>query len=208
MNRTEQVLVLGTHNRKKGLEIEQLLIPFGLQLKTLADVPAAIEVDETGETFAANAALKATEQARHLGHWVLGEDSGLSVDALDGQPGVYSARYAGEQASDDANIDKLLAQLQAVPLEQRAAHYISHMCLSDPQGNVRAEAIGSCNGRIASERHGTAGFGYDPVFEVVEYHMTFGELGDRVKALLSHRGRASRRLLPKIGAILRAGGWQ
>jgi XTP/dITP diphosphohydrolase len=200
---TERIIVLGTHNRKKGLELAALLAPFGIALQTLVDFPNPLEVEETGQTFAENAQLKATRQASHLRQWVLGEDSGLSVDALDGRPGVYSARYSGPSASDDSNIDKLLDELSNIPRERRGAHYESHMALADPQGQVRAEAAGRCHGRIAAARRGSAGFGYDPVFEIVEYWMTFGELGDAVKGLLSHRGRAMRQLTKQLAQMLR-----
>lgn len=199
------MLVLGTHNRKKGRELVELLEPVGLSIKTLADFPTAIEVDETGDSFAANATLKATAQARHLNAWVLGEDSGIVVDALDGAPGIYSARYSGPQASDEANNRKLLTELGETPLERRTAHYVCHAVLSDPQGNVRAESSGSCHGRIRFEPAGTAGFGYDPLFEVIEYHHTFGELGERVKPLLSHRARAIEKLIPRLMALVDAG---
>ena len=106
---TQSCIVLGTHNRKKGLELEVLLLPFGFRVQTLADYPDALKVDETGTTFADNARLKATEQARHLGRWVIGEDSGLEVDALRGAPGVLSARYAGADASDEKNNIHLLS---------------------------------------------------------------------------------------------------
>ena len=109
------VLVLGTRNRKKAGELADLLAPRGVSLKTLADFPEAIEVDESGETFAANAALKAAVQARHLRQWVLGEDSGLAVDALGGAPGVYSARFSGEGATDGSNNKLLLEKLGGVP---------------------------------------------------------------------------------------------
>jgi XTP/dITP diphosphohydrolase len=113
-----RTIVLGSRNRKKLGELAELLEPHGFALKTLADFPEAIEVDETGDSFAANARLKAKLQAEHLGQWVLGEDSGLAVDALDGAPGVYSARFAGEGASDDANNRLLLERLKGVPLEK------------------------------------------------------------------------------------------
>ena len=118
---SEHVLVLGTHNHKKRLELEQLLASLGLQLKTLADFEDAIEVDETGTTFAENAALKASEQARNLGMWVMGEDSGISVVALDNQPGVYSARYSAPDATDERNNEKVLAELGNTPREKRTA---------------------------------------------------------------------------------------
>src|SRR4051794_25478264 len=185
-------LVLGTHNRKKGIELLELLGPWGFRLITLADVPNSIEVEETGETFAANAALKACEQARHLKRWVLGEDSGLAVDALKGAPGVYSARFSGPNATDERNNQLLLEKLGDLPLERRTAHYVCHATLSDPDGNIRAESEGYCSGRIRHAHAGAGGFGYDPLFEIVEYHRTFGELGPAVKAALSHRARAIR----------------
>ncbi|MCG8586651.1 MAG: RdgB/HAM1 family non-canonical purine NTP pyrophosphatase [Pirellulales bacterium] len=192
------VLILGTHNAKKGHELVELLAPHGIEVRTLAEVDDAIHVVEDGETFAANAGLKATQQAKHLGAWVLAEDSGLVVDALDGAPGVYSARFAGENATDEANNDLLLERLGDIPAEKRTAHYFCHMTLSDPGGEIRAEASGKCYGRITRERQGIGGFGYDPLFEVVEYHHTFGELGSAVKAALSHRARAMRGMLPHI----------
>ena len=194
-------LVLGTHNVKKGRELAELLLPLSVRLKTLADFDDPLHVVEDGETFAANAALKATQQARHLGEWVLGEDSGLAVDALKGAPGVYSARYSGEGATDDSNNEKLLAELSDTPLEKRTAHYVCHMTLSDPKGEVVAESNGRCHGRIRFEPAGTGGFGYDPLFEVIEYHDTFGQLGSAVKAALSHRARAMRQMLPQLARL-------
>ena len=113
------LLVLGTGNRKKGEELAALLAPVGLEVKTLADFSDAIDVEETGSTFAENGALKASEQAKHLGHWVLGEDSGLTVDALDGQPGVYSARYSDPDATDEKNNQLVLDRLGKLPPEKR-----------------------------------------------------------------------------------------
>ncbi|MCA9120234.1 MAG: RdgB/HAM1 family non-canonical purine NTP pyrophosphatase [Planctomycetaceae bacterium] len=194
----KRILVLGTHNKKKGVELAELLEPYGFALRTLADVSHAIEVEETGTTFAENARLKATVQAKHLNCWVLGEDSGLSVDALDGGPGVYSARYSGANATDESNNAKLLAKLAELPLERRTAHYTCHAVLSDPLGVVRAEAEDYCRGRILFERSGSGGFGYDPLFEIPEYHRTFGELGSSVKTVLSHRSRAMRAIIPQI----------
>ena len=195
-------LVLGTYNRKKCAELFELLAPLGLRLATLADFPHALAVDETGDTFAANAALKACTQARHLVQWVLGEDSGLAVDALGGRPGVYSARFAGPQASDEDNNRALLAALADVPEPRRTAHYVCHLTLVDPTGAVRAETEACCNGRILPAPAGRAGFGYDPLFEVVEYHRTFGELGEAVKAVLSHRARAVAQLLALLAAAI------
>jgi XTP/dITP diphosphohydrolase len=203
----ERVIVLGTHNRKKGVEMAELFSPLGFTLKTLADFNDALDIVEDGTTFAANAALKACRQASHLQQWVLGEDSGLAVDALEGRPGVYSARYSGPNATDDSNIDKLMQEMEGIPVHRRAARYTSHMTLANPQGTPLADVEACCHGRIANERRGTAGFGYDPVFEVVEYHMTFGELGDVVKGMLSHRGRAGRRIVLLITQLVRQGRW-
>jgi XTP/dITP diphosphohydrolase len=201
------LLVLGTHNRKKGLELVELVQPLGCEVKTLADFPAAIEVVEDGGTFAINAALKATQQAVHLGQWVLAEDSGLAVDGLGGRPGVYSARYAGDKATDQENNDKLLEELGDLPLEKRTAHYVCHATLADPTGQVRTEAEDTCGGRILFHAQGSHGFGYDPVFEILEYHRTFGQLGPAVKGLLSHRSRALRRLVPELARLIATSQW-
>jgi XTP/dITP diphosphohydrolase len=198
-------LVIGTHNRKKGIELAELLEPWGFTVVTLNDVPGAIEVAEDGDTFAANAALKATQQAKHLRQWVLADDSGLAVHALKGAPGVYSARFAGPNASDDDNNARLLADLANTPLEKRTAHYVCHVTVADPTGVIRAKSEDICRGRILFEPSGTNGFGYDPLFEVVEYHRTFGELGPHVKQALSHRSRALRAILPQLIAALTAG---
>lgn len=202
-----RLIVLGSHNRKKLLELAELLEPHGFELKTLADFPQAMAVEETGQTFAENARLKASVQARHLGQWVLGEDSGLSVDALGGAPGVYSARFSDPGATDERNNDLLLEKLNNIPLEKRTAHYTCYAALSDPQGNIRAESEGQCRGRILFERAGSGGFGYDPLFEVIECHRTFGELAPAVKAVLSHRSRAIRLLVPQLLNLVCRGTW-
>jgi XTP/dITP diphosphohydrolase len=195
-------LVIGTRNRKKGDELGELLAPLGLPVVTLDAFPDALDIVENGDTFAANAALKATTQARHLSRWVLADDSGLEVDALGGAPGVYSARFAGPDATDEDNNRLLLRQLGDSPLEKRTARYVCHVTLADPTGEVRAESHDVCRGRIRFEPAGTNGFGYDPLFEVVEYHRTFGELGPLVKRTISHRSRSLRAIVPKISTAL------
>jgi XTP/dITP diphosphohydrolase len=207
MANVRPTLVLGTGNRKKGIELAELFGPLGLSLKTLADCDSPIDVVEDGETFAENAALKATQQAKHLGVWVLGEDSGLQVDALKGAPGIYSARFSGPNATDASNNQLLLEKLDAVALAKRTARYVCHMTLSDPEGTVRAESEAYCRGRIGLEPQGNHGFGYDPLFEVLEYHRTFGQLGSTAKAILSHRARAARRLIPALVELLDSGAW-
>jgi len=204
---SEPLLVLGTGNRKKGLELAGLLAAVGLRVKTLADYPHAIDVPEEGDSFVENAALKAVGQARHLGLWLLAEDSGLEVDALDGAPGVYSARYSGPDATDESNNRLLLTRLEGLPLSERSGRYVCHMTLSDPSGAIRADSEGACRGRIALEPRGTHGFGYDPLFELPEYHRTFGQLGPAVKAVLSHRARAARQLIPVLTRLIDSGEW-
>lgn len=191
-------LVLGTGNAKKLVELKLLLPADRFTLSSLKEIPESIDVVEDAETFAENAAKKATEQAMHLGRWVLAEDSGLSVRSLKGAPGVYSARYAGTHGDDEANNDKLLSELDGVPDEKRGAYYSCFLCLSDPQGNVQLEANGRCCGRIGTKRDGDGGFGYDPLFIIPEYHRTFGQLDLVVKRALSHRSRALREFIPKL----------
>jgi XTP/dITP diphosphohydrolase len=202
-----RLLVLGTRNRNKVTELADLLRPHGLQLRTLADFPQAVDVLEDGKTFADNAAKKAREQALVLRQWVLAEDSGLAVDALNGAPGVFSARFSGADATDQSNNEALLRQLAEIPPQRRTAHYVCHMTLADPRGNVREECEAYCRGRIRNEPAGNGGFGYDPLFEVVEYGRTFGQLGNVVKGVLSHRGRAVRRIVPRLVELVDSGRW-
>ena len=199
-------LILGTNNRKKGIELAELLAPHNvgrqaIEVRTLADFTQQLDVIEDGKTFLDNARKKAIEQAKFLNAWVVGEDSGLCVDALDGAPGVYSARYAasaGGNASDEDNNRLLLEKLRDVPLEKRTAYYVCVVVLSDPAGTVQGEAKAICRGRILFEHSGQGGFGYDPLFEVVEYHQTFGTLPPALKQAISHRARATRKLIPTI----------
>jgi XTP/dITP diphosphohydrolase len=200
-------LIIGTTNAAKGRELRELLAPYDFEVLTLKDVGESLEVVEDGDTFAANARKKAIEQARHLKAWVMADDSGLEVDALGGRPGIYSARYAGESATDAGNNAILLTELGDLPLARRTARYYCHVAVADPSGEVRAESSGVCRGRIVFEAAGANGFGYDPLFEVVEYHKTFGELGGRVKAAISHRARALRAIVPQLIALARSGKW-
>lgn len=192
------LLVIGSRNRKKREEIIEILGDLGLDLHDLTSWPDAPEVVEDGSTFADNARKKAVELARHLGQWVLGEDSGLVVPALNGRPGVYSARYAGKQGDDAANNARLLAELAPLPDDRRAAYYVCTAALADPSGEVRTVVEGRCHGVIIREPRGSGGFGYDPLFLIPEYHRTFGELSPRVKHALSHRARALAQLRPVL----------
>ena len=191
-------LVIGSGNAHKVVELRALLPAARVQLTSLAQLPEAIEVEESGETFAENARLKACQQAKHLGQWVLAEDSGLAVDALGGRPGVLSARFAGTHGDDAANNRLLLERLAGVPDERRGAAFHCFVCLADPQGQVRLEVDDACRGRIGHAPAGDGGFGYDPLFVIAEYHLSFAQLGPAVKNVLSHRARALRKLLPPL----------
>jgi XTP/dITP diphosphohydrolase len=199
------LLVLGTRNRKKGQEMAEILGDLGLELADLTRWPDLPDVAEDGATFEANARKKAAELARALHHWVLGEDSGLVVPALNGRPGVYSARYAGRHGDDAANNRRLLAELAPLPEDRRGAYYVCVAALADPQGEVRAVGEGRCHGLITRELRGRGGFGYDPLFLIPEYHRTLGELSPRVKHALSHRARALARLRPVLRQLLLEG---
>lgn len=207
-------LVLATRNRKKGEELVRLLDPpwqpnrarAWLQIQTLAAFPDVPEVIEDADSFTGNARKKASEMARTLGCYVLADDSGLAVDALNGAPGVYSARFAGAHGDDEANNRKLLAELAHVPDEARSAAFVCALALSDPSGTIQLEAQAACRGRIVHEPRGTHGFGYDPLFLIREYHQTFGELSPLVKHHLSHRARACERIQPPLYRILSAAG--
>ena len=194
-------IVVGSHNKKKLIELRELLEPLGWKLQSVGELPNALEVDETGTTFIENARLKASVQARHLGRWTIGEDSGLCVPALGGEPGVYSARYSGENATDESNNRKLLEKMANLQGDARRAYYVSTIALSDPSGQVVCEAQGRCWGRILTEYRGSGGFGYDPLFEIPEYHRTFAELGLVVKSALSHRARALRSFVSQLSVI-------
>lgn len=196
-------IVLSSRNKKKIEEIAELMAPHCLELigvQSFANVP---EVVEDADSFAGNAAKKAIEVALHLKEWAIADDSGLCVDALGGAPGIHSARYAddprpGTLEADEANNQKLLKELADVPTEKRTAHYVCAVALADPQGRVRVATEGRCCGRILREYHGTNGFGYDPLFQIPEFHKTFGELDAAVKRHISHRAKAFERAIPQI----------
>ena len=173
-----------------------------LTIQSLDAFPDAPEIDESESTFAGNARKKATELARALGVWVLADDSGLAVDALNGAPGVLSARYAGEPCDDAANNRKLLEAIAACPDAGRGAAFRCALAVADAAGQVRLEAEGACRGRIIREPRGDHGFGYDPLFLIPEYHKTFGELSPLVKHQLSHRCRAFAHLRPGLAHLI------
>ncbi len=199
-------LVIATRNRGKYNEIAALLAGLDVTLVPL-DRAGAVEVPpEGGDSFRDNARRKAVAVARGCGRLALADDSGLEVDALGGEPGVCSARYAGEGASDADRNRLLLERLRGVPGERRSARFRCAVAIADPDGRVW-EAEGACEGRIAAAPRGASGFGDDPVFEIPSLGMTFGELGAETKNRLSHRARAmarARAILERLLAGRRA----
>jgi XTP/dITP diphosphohydrolase len=195
-------LVVGTRNKKKLQEIGEILRDLPIELVDLTSFPIAPDIVEDGGSFEANARKKATELATALKQWVLSDDSGLVVPALGGEPGVDSALYAGKHGDDEANNDKLLAKLTVVPDDQCVAYYVCIIVVSNPSGEVVAQSEGRCHGRINRERRGAAGFGYDPLFLIPEYHRTFGELSPRVKHALSHRAKALEHIRPALRRLV------
>ncbi len=182
-------MVLATRNKDKGRELAALLGDLGIVIKTLAEFPDAPEVIEDGETCEANAVKKAVAIAHYTGLPAVADDTGLEVEALGGRPGVYAARYAGEDATYEDNWSKLLRELEGVPREKRRARFVTVAALAEPNGSVRT-ATGLLEGFIAEKPAGTEGFGYDPVFCVPELGKTLAELSPEEKNRISHRGRA------------------
>lgn len=182
-------LVLATRNRDKGREVRALLAQEGFTLKTLADFPEAPEVEEDGETCRANAIKKAVEIARFTGLLSVADDTGLEVDALNGRPGVFAARYAGEEATYEDNCRKLLQDLQGVPKGRRQARFVTVAAIAHPTGEVEVSE-GILEGEITEAWVGEGGFGYDPVFFVPEWGRTLAQLTPEEKNQISHRARA------------------
>jgi XTP/dITP diphosphohydrolase len=199
-------LLIATNNAGKLRELRALLDAPGLELVGLRDVPGAPGVEEDGATFEANASKKAATLARFSGLWTLADDSGLEVDALGGQPGVYSARYAGAGSTDDANNRKLLAALAGEP--NRRARFRCVLALASPDGATRCVA-GACEGVITPAPRGDSGFGYDPVFQPDGHARTFAELPVEVKNRISHRARALAEAKSAWGSLLASNpaGW-
>jgi XTP/dITP diphosphohydrolase len=182
-------LVMGTHNRDKGREIASHLSHLPLDLLGLWDFADHVPVEESGDTLAANAILKAEDAMRHTGRWALADDTGLLVSALGGAPGVYSARYAGPNATYADNRRKLLDEMANTPTAKRQAEFRTTMALARPD-HPTLTVDGVCQGRILAEERGEHGFGYDAVFYHEESGETFAEMTLAEKGAVSHRGRA------------------
>lgn len=184
--------IIATNNLKKLKELERILEPLGIKAVSAKEAGVRLdEVEETGTTFAENAFLKANAAYTKTGMPSIADDSGLSVDALNGRPGIYSARYAGDNADDADRYNKLLDEMKNVPAKKRSAHFTCAICCILPDGK-KIEAEGICNGSIAFEPCGNGGFGYDPVF--LCGNKSYAQLSSEEKDALSHRGQALRKL--------------
>lgn len=187
-------VIIATKNEGKAKEFKQLFRQHSINVKSLRDFPDAVDVEETGTTFTENAILKAEAIAKQYGETVIADDSGLVIDALDGRPGVYSARYAGEDKNDKANIDKVLRELDGTALGQRMAHFQCVLATAVPDQKTETFS-GKCDGLITHERSGKGGFGYDPIFYIPAEGKTMAELSNEEKNSISHRGVALAELM-------------
>ena len=193
------IIVLATNNKNKVKEFQEILKDTSIQIKCLQDYGPLPEAIEDGETFDDNAYKKSSHYARVLGLPCLADDSGLVVDALDGRPGVYSARYAGDEATDRENCDKLLEEMEGK--EDRSAHFQCVLSLATPGGPALTWE-GRCDGEITTERRGESGFGYDPVFYYPDFRKTFAEVPMDKKSEVSHRGRAMAEFAGEVEKVL------
>lgn len=193
-------VVIATKNKGKAKDFEALFTPLGYEVVTMFDVAPDMEIEETGTTFEENAVLKAETLSKALGTIVIADDSGLDVDALDGAPGVYSARYAGDH-DDEANIVKVLKNLKGLPEEKRTARFMCALAIAGPELETTT-VFGSCEGVILEEKRGTNGFGYDPIFFVPALDRAMAELTPEEKGAISHRGNAIRKLADLLPTLL------
>lgn len=198
-------VLIATNNLGKKKDFEALFHPLGIEVLTLNDLENPIDVEETGKTFEENAILKAETVATILGKTVIADDSGLEIDALDGAPGVYSARYAGNHSTDDENIDKALHALENVAEENRAARFRCVLAVAGPTMETLVFS-GSCEGVITSERRGENGFGYDPIFYVPVKNRTMAECTAAEKSEISHRGAALAKLQAALPTLIKEDG--
>ncbi|MGN1421289.1 MAG: RdgB/HAM1 family non-canonical purine NTP pyrophosphatase [Eubacterium sp.] len=192
--------ILATNNMKKLAEMQRILSPLGINVVTAKMLGITLEdVEEDGEIFEDNAKIKARAACKETGMPAIADDSGLCVDYLDGAPGVYSARFAGEHGNDEKNNDLLLEKLDGVPMEKRGAHYVCAICCTFPDGR-EIVVRGECHGKIGFERDGQEGFGYDPLFLV--NGKSFGRYTAEEKDKISHRGNALRLLADELEKYL------
>ncbi len=190
-------LLIATRNPHKMQELAQILAGVPIALRSLADLGILEEVEETGATYAENAILKAVAYARLSGMRALADDSGLEVEYLGGEPGLRSARYAGEGSPNQARIAKLLGKLEGIPWDQRKARFVCVIAIAGPD-SVISLYEGTCDGVITTEPRGEGGFGYDPIFYMPEFGCTMAELTEQVKNRVSHRARAVQAAVPYL----------
>jgi len=195
-------IVVATQNKGKIAEIVLALSPLPVKVLALSEFGPIPEAVENGASFMENALLKARHYARFTNKACLADDSGLEVDALQGAPGIHSARFAGEAADDTANNQKLLAELTNIKAEERTARFRCVLAFVDTDESTQT-ADGVCEGRILEEMRGVGGFGYDPLFYVLELNKTMGELSKQEKNSISHRGQALRSMASKLGSCLK-----
>lgn len=194
-------VVIATKNKGKAKDFEALFHPFGYEVVTMFEVAPDLEIEETGTTFEENAILKAETLANLLGKIVIADDSGLAIDALNGEPGVYSARYAGDH-DDEANMVKVLANMKDIPEAARTARFCCALAIAGPNMETKT-VFGTCEGVIAHEKKGTNGFGYDPIFYVPALQKHMAELSADEKGAISHRGNAIRQLALQLAELLK-----
>ncbi|MBX7066990.1 MAG: XTP/dITP diphosphatase [Parachlamydiales bacterium] len=195
-------LVIASTNVHKVREFRNMLKPLGrFDILSLCDFPNYVPPEETGKTFEENASLKADHAAKTLGRWVIADDSGLVVPALNGAPGVYSARYAGNDATDVENRKKLLDEMQHLMDDDRQAFFECVIALASPQG-IKKCVRGTCEGLLLAKERGGSGFGYDPLFVKHGYSKTFAEIGESVKNRISHRRKALDKILPSLESLM------
>lgn len=186
-------VIVATKNAGKAKEFEHIFNQYNVVVKSLLDFEGIEEIVEDGQTFEENALIKARAIAKQFNQVVIADDSGLEVDALDGRPGVYSARYAGEGRNDQANIEKVLSELKGVPTQNRSARFVCALALVTPEGQ-EAVVRGTCEGQILSECVGSEGFGYDPIFYLPQLGKTMAQIPKSQKNVLSHRAEAFKKL--------------
>ena len=189
-------VVIATHNRDKMKEIQGAISELGWEVISLYDFPEISEIEENGKTLEENALIKAREVFKETGLPTISDDTGLEVDALDGAPGVYTARYAGEDCSYSDNVNKMLKEMSKVPMPNRGAFFKTVMVFKDENKELIVEGI--VKGKISRESRGDDGFGYDPIFYVIEYDKTFAEMTMSEKNKISHRGNAINNLINSI----------
>jgi XTP/dITP diphosphohydrolase len=196
-----QTVIIATKNAGKAKDFVKIFEPMGVEVKTLLDFPHMEDIEETGITFEENAIIKAEAVCKQFQQMVIADDSGIIVDALDGRPGVYSARYAGEEKNDEANNDKVLEELKSVHEKDRTARFYCAIAVAFPD-KPTITVNGTCEGSILFERRGENGFGYDPIFYVSSMKKSMAELTAEEKNQISHRANAMKKLEGQLTELI------